>query len=64
MTEDNKGYVYILIIILKTIDGMLNFVIENTNRFIASVSKSKRKQYGQFFTSKRQKIRFYNVLHR
>ena len=31
---------------------MLNFVIENTNRFIASVPKSQRKQYGQFFTSK------------
>lgn len=31
---------------------MLNFVIQNTNKFIASVPKSKRKQYGQFFTSK------------
>ena len=30
---------------------MLNFVIEKTNKFVASVSKSKRKQYGQFFTS-------------
>ncbi len=31
---------------------MLDFVIENTNNFIASVPKSKRKEYGQFFTSK------------
>ena len=31
---------------------MLDFVIDNTSKFIASVPKSKRKQYGQFFTSK------------
>ena len=31
---------------------MLDFVIENTKRFISSVPKSKRKVYGQFFTSK------------
>lgn len=31
---------------------MLNFVIENTNNFIATVPKSQRKAYGQFFTSR------------
>ena len=31
---------------------MLNEVIENTERFIASVPKVKRKKYGQFFTYK------------
>ena len=31
---------------------MLDFVIENTRKFISSVPKSKRKAYGQFFTSK------------
>lgn len=30
---------------------MLNEVIENTERFIASVPKAKRKKYGQFFTN-------------
>lgn len=30
---------------------MLNEVIENTERFIASVPKVKRKKYGQFFTN-------------
>ena len=30
---------------------MLNEVIENTARFIASVPKAKRKKYGQFFTN-------------
>ena len=31
---------------------MLDFVIENTKKFISSVPKSKRKAYGQFFTSR------------
>lgn len=30
---------------------MLNEVIENTERFIASVPKAKRKKHGQFFTN-------------
>lgn len=30
---------------------MLNEVIENTERIIASVPKAKRKKYGQFFTN-------------
>lgn len=30
---------------------MLNEVIGNTERFIASVPKAKRKKYGQFFTN-------------
>ena len=31
---------------------MLNSIIHNTNSFIASVPKLKRKKYGQFFTNK------------
>jgi adenine-specific DNA-methyltransferase len=30
---------------------MLETVIENTEKFIASVPKTKRKKYGQFFTN-------------
>ena len=30
---------------------MLNEVLENTERFMSSVPKTKRKKYGQFFTN-------------
>ena len=30
---------------------MLGQIIENTDSFVASVSKDKRKKYGQFFTN-------------
>lgn len=30
---------------------MLNEVLENTERFMSSVPKAKRKKYGQFFTN-------------
>lgn len=32
-------------------DRMLAQILENTNRFVSSVSKDKRKKYGQFFTN-------------
>ena len=40
------------LIVDKTIKGkMLNEVLENTERFMSSVPKTKRKKYGQFFTN-------------
>ena len=32
--------------------NMLDYIIERTNRYIDSMPKKERKQYGQFFTSK------------
>lgn len=34
-------------------DNILDEVVENTNAFIASVPKSQRKKFGQFFTTAR-----------